>query len=39
MLYLIVYLEEIYYQHKDVREANKTTFKLQELMCTVDGTL
>lgn len=36
MLYLIVYLEEIYYQHKDVREANKTTFKLQELMCTVD---
>eukprot|EP00347_Sterkiella_histriomuscorum_P021312 403334441 len=36
MLYLIVFLEEVYYQHKDVREANKTTFKLQELMTTID---
>jgi len=35
MLYLIVYLEELYYQHKDVREANKITFKLEELLNSV----
>lgn len=35
MLYLITYLEEVY-SRKDIREANKQTFKLEDMMKKID---